>query len=475
MSNSNSTNSELQETLLQILDDERKRISLDLHDSVQNKLHLLRDKYLGMHPDFAADMKSVLEEVRRVAYQLIPKHLQTYSLSEYLNIYATTLQQTYSRQFRVDYQTNVGMVVPKKVEAQLFRIVQESFNNVLKYAAHTPIVFIRYLHRGDDLVLIVQDMGDGFDLDVALQVKGTNGLNGIITRSQIIGAQCHFDTGHLAGCKVKITLPIAILSDFEADELQNLPSTDPYVLKKRLSNEIKHILIVDNQPEYGAFLQKLIQNTFEGIIVVYEKSAAAARKYLEEIDYQSDVIITDITMPDESGIKMIKTLRKIEAAKDLYFMIYSINDNPSYIFQVCKVLNIKTYVWKEEVYDYKHPIIEALENLDKGYMSPKIATLAQCFDKKTNDLESDSLNRKIFKTYLKLQREIYCESNSTKTLKKDRARFLQLVKEALGGEASHIDAETIDKYYRKFLRAIGFDKNAEAHHSLLRFSKDLDL
>jgi DNA-binding NarL/FixJ family response regulator/two-component sensor histidine kinase len=478
MSNKTVTVEELNESILQLLEDERKRISLDFHDGVQNKLRLLRDKYLKRYADsdFADDMKSIMDEVRHVAYQLIPKNLQQYPLVDYLNIYAATLNQTYATKFKVDFQTNVKMVVPKAIEVELFKIVQESFNNMLKYAANSPVFCIRYLQHEEHLMLILQDFGDGFDLEAAFE-KNTIGLNGIETRAQRIGAKVKIETSRFEGCKIKITVPIAgwILED----EPQNTPvayQNNTHTRKKRLSNEIKHILIVDNQPEYGEFLQKLIQDTFADVTVEYRKSAEAARNYLKDIEYKSDVVITDITMPKESGIRMIKNLRKIEAAKDIEFIIYSINDNPAYVYQARKVLKINTYIWKETLYEDKHPIINALENLDEGYLSPNIKSIDECFPEEYSVDKKDGLYRKIFKIYLKEQREMFCGTSvSSKLINTDE--LLKRVKIALQDdpEANYLDEKTLGRYFRHFLRNIGFNKEMENHYMLLQFSEDLDL
>ncbi len=469
----------LNESILQLLEDERKRISMDLHDGVQNKLRLLRDKYFKRYADsdFAEDMKSILDEVRYVAYQLIPKNLQQYPLVDYLNIYAATLNQTYAHKFKIDFQTNVAIKVPKKIEVELFQMVQEAFNNMLKYAANSPVFCIRYLQREDNLVLILQDFGDGFDLNAALE-KETIGLNGIHTRAQRIHAKAEIETNRFEGCKIKITVPISDW-DFDENEPQKIPlsyQNNTHTPKKRLSNEIKHILIVDNQPEYGEFLQKLIQDTFAGVTVVYQKSARAARNYLASINYQSDVVITDITMPEESGIRMIKNLRKIDAAKDIEFIIYSINDNPAYVYQARKVLKINTYIWKETLYEDKHPIISALENLDAGYLSPNIKSLDDCFTNEYPMDKKDNLYRKIFKIYMKEQREMFCGTSLESKLISTE-EVLERVKTALKDdkEANYLDAKTLGRYFRHFLKNIGFNKEMETHYMLLQFSEDLDL
>jgi DNA-binding NarL/FixJ family response regulator/two-component sensor histidine kinase len=507
----------LNESILQLLEDERKRISMDLHDGVQNKLRLLRDKYLGMHPDFADDMKSILDEVRHVAYQLIPKNLQKYPLVDYLAIYAATLNQTYANQFKIDFQTNVEIAVPKAIEVELFKIVQEAFNNMLKYAANSPVFCIRYLQRDDNLVLILQDFGDGFDLDAALE-KETIGLNGIHTRAQRIGANVAIETGRFEGCKIKITLPIASI-DMDSE----IPKSYETKQQREKPSEISRILIVDNQLEYCKFLQDEIKKEF-GINATYCTSASSAREYLRKQNYKIDVVITDITMPGESGIRMIKKIReeirKLDKEDDIHFIIYSINDNPAYVFQVCNILKINNFIHKEDASTETHQIITALQNLkelkesdvhetvknleeeikseafkklkmaeqlqkrrdlDKkrdyikeksSRMSDKIQNIANCFDKNKKepcDHEEDSLARKTFRAFRAVENNMFCE---TSTNASDPKGLIEKVKQILNEEDAKSSA--IYKRYDRFLKKVGFNSKEEMHHLLLRITNDLD-
>ena len=109
----------VQEAMLEILDFERRRIALDLHDRVQNSLRLIRDNNMQNRQLFE-ELEMVLQEVRTIAYQLTPKSLQEFSLVDYLNIYETNLNLIYGDQFNTDYRTDVDFYLPKGIENQLF-------------------------------------------------------------------------------------------------------------------------------------------------------------------------------------------------------------------------------------------------------------------------------------------------------------------------------------------------------------------
>lgn len=335
--------SNAQRAMMEILDDERKRISLDLHDRVQNKLRLLRDKFLNNPPIFQ-DIQDILDEVRHVAYQLIPKNLQELSLRDYLNIYETVLNQTYYKQFKTDYRTNVALEIPKDIEIQLFSIVHECVNNVLKHAANTPTLLIRLREDADSLMLLVQDFGDGFNTNDVEKAE-TIGLKGIKTRCDMMEATLDIQSQPLEGTRIKVTIPIEKIHNYRAKhaEIPHILVAKSTVLDSK-KIDIKKILIVDNQVEYGESLRRILL-TQSNAEIVFKESVAEAKSYLVANNYAIDVLITDITMPDESGIQLVKHLKELGKDKTIKIILHTINDNPSYVFQATNVLDIKFYIW----------------------------------------------------------------------------------------------------------------------------------
>lgn len=195
------TNKLVLENMLEVLEYERKRISLNLHDSVQNKLRLLRDEIHD--PVLSQKIEQILDELRTIAYNLVPKSLQEFPLAEYLQIYTATLNKTYQHKFHVDYRTNVQLEVPKDIETELFNIVQECITNIIKYA-ETSFVLLRYNQLPKTLEVIVEDMGKGFDLQSVLH-NNSIGLKSIQARTDFIGAVCDFQSNlEEVGSKVKI-------------------------------------------------------------------------------------------------------------------------------------------------------------------------------------------------------------------------------------------------------------------------------
>lgn len=407
------------ENMLEVLEYERKRISLNLHDSVQNKLRMLRDEI--QIPEQRHQLDAILDELRTIAYNLVPKSLQEFSLKEYLLIYTATLNKTYKGKFHVDYRGNVQIEVPKDIETELFNIVQECMTNIIKYA-DTPVVLIRYNQLPDALELIVQDVGSGFDLEEAMQ-KNSIGLKSIYSRTEFIGGTCDIKTApDGSGASVKITIPIqeswkeqegkTIFDEDIEKKLQHGVENRPgYSNNETISPSI--FLFVDNQPEITAGLIQIFAKEWKSATFLTATSAEDAIAYLETIVV--DVLITDISMPDKSGLILLEQV----AAKhqNIKTFIYSINDNPAYVYKAIHKLSVNGYVWKEDTLSLedRHQLIQAVKQViatNEAFYSRQIEETKSYLDIKSHnvDVKQDEKNRELLKQYALVLKELRNEN-----------------------------------------------------------------
>ena len=95
----------------------------------------------------------------------------------------------------------------KQKELILFRIVQETFNNILKHAgAKTINVNINY---GNAFTLVIKDDGKGVNLDPLNEGKNNNfglGIRNMHSRAKLIGAEFNMNSGIGKGTEVEIVL-----------------------------------------------------------------------------------------------------------------------------------------------------------------------------------------------------------------------------------------------------------------------------
>jgi signal transduction histidine kinase len=106
---------------------------------------------------------------------------------------------------------DVDKILPKDYENSLYRIVQESLNNIIKHADATG--FEVCMDRTErQIVLTVKDNGKGFAVDSAAnsnpRQKSGFGLIGMVERAKLFGGQAVIESTENAGTKVLVILPI---------------------------------------------------------------------------------------------------------------------------------------------------------------------------------------------------------------------------------------------------------------------------
>lgn len=204
-------------------EEERKRISVDLHDSVAQWLvaasynletcrHLLAGDGGGAAQEELAKMgvtvNKSLKELRRVVIGLRPPALDELGLTHALHESVDDLQiDGLECSFSV---TGSPCRLPPSVEIAAYRIVQEALNNIRKHADATKVT-VRLRYSRDRVFIDIGDNGIGFDLSRALDSAVTVGHVGIIgmkQRAEMLGGEIKIKTGEGAGTTVVLILPV---------------------------------------------------------------------------------------------------------------------------------------------------------------------------------------------------------------------------------------------------------------------------
>ena len=203
---------------------ERKRISAELHDGLGQSLLLIRNRaVLGRDhspssspseapAQFEAISEAALQainEVRSIAYDLRPYELDRLGLTKALESIAQ--RAAASGGFRAELDLDlIDDLLPPELEINLYRIVQEAVTNTVKYAqAKTLKLTVKSQEYG--LHLIVRDDGRGFALAIALpepSVKGGLGMVGILERAKIMGGQAYFESAPGQGTTLTVNIPL---------------------------------------------------------------------------------------------------------------------------------------------------------------------------------------------------------------------------------------------------------------------------
>jgi len=206
--------------VIQAQEDERQRISRELHDDTAQVLfaQLLRltalkassnDEVRRLSEELEDMTVEAIESVRRLALELRPPALDDLGLREALGAAA----QRFEDQTGVVPEYTVDGLrerLSPEVELVLYRVAQEALTNIFKHAEATR-VDIR-LHRGvDDVLLTVEDDGCGFDVE-AVRVRDGRGLGlglfGMEERVQLVGGTLSIEQIRPHGTRVTACIPM---------------------------------------------------------------------------------------------------------------------------------------------------------------------------------------------------------------------------------------------------------------------------
>jgi ligand-binding sensor domain-containing protein/signal transduction histidine kinase len=167
---------------------ERKRIAAELHDSLGQRLviirnwallgagQLARDAPAKEELDEIADTASgAIKEVREIAYNLGPYHLERLGLANTINEMVDRLAQVSNIRFTTDLMQLNGALT-SEAEMSLYRITQEALNNMVKHSEATEAT-VALKREGNRVSLTITDDGKGFSTTSASSGFGLTGMN----------------------------------------------------------------------------------------------------------------------------------------------------------------------------------------------------------------------------------------------------------------------------------------------------------
>lgn len=202
-------------SLIKGQDDERHRIAKELHDGIGGRLSSATIALFNFNTEQKSDkvslilnnLKTTFKELRLLSHSLS----DTYHNTKTLDVLVNELQQNYETQniFKVEvtvFPENALKVVSKMMTHHIYRILQELMNNTNKYANATEVQ-LTFDFIEDDLTIIYEDNGIGFDLESIKQNKSI-GLKNIEERVLSLNGKLYIDTKKGRGVHFSIELPL---------------------------------------------------------------------------------------------------------------------------------------------------------------------------------------------------------------------------------------------------------------------------
>jgi PAS domain S-box-containing protein len=208
----------LSRRLMEVQETERRNIALELHDEIGQVLTGLKltlemgkrfpDRDVGATLDQARELvNDLMARVRKLSLDLRP------ALLDDLGLLPTLLwhieQYTVHTHVRVNFKHS-GLErrrFASEVETAAYRLVQEALTNIARHAQVDEATVRLSTHQGT-LLIEVEDLGTGFDVESALAASGSSGLAGMRERAVLLGGRLTLDSRPGSGTRLIAKLSI---------------------------------------------------------------------------------------------------------------------------------------------------------------------------------------------------------------------------------------------------------------------------
>ena len=205
--------------IIKAQEDERKRISRELHDSVaQELLSSLVDlrviKYMNVNEDVLRKIQQteisitrLLDDIRNLSVELRPASLDDLGLEAAFRSHFKGIEKNYGVLIEFSAELSAARY-SSEIETVVYRVCQEAVLNALKYA-DTEQIYVKLFERDGYLQLIIQDKGVGFNPNGG-EVKGTGlGLFGMRERTELVNGQLTLSSEIGKGTTIQLYIPLS--------------------------------------------------------------------------------------------------------------------------------------------------------------------------------------------------------------------------------------------------------------------------
>ncbi len=208
--------------LVDIQEEERVRISREIHDSLGQSLTALQFEITAAKSALQTDVKrtkkmldhsgAMLKEsialAQNLCYTLRPTLLDDFGLVPALKDYVQDFQQRWDIKVRFNHRPLNGDL-DESTEIALFRVTQEALNNILKHAFSDKI-YIKLWTTHQTVYYLIRDFGKGFDTKVLNTAKNEKfGILGMKERIELQGGEFRIISRPGRGTRVFIHIPLA--------------------------------------------------------------------------------------------------------------------------------------------------------------------------------------------------------------------------------------------------------------------------
>jgi len=194
---------------IEVQEEERKRISRNLHDGLGQNLysHLITINLLQSqvcHPlieQIEQEASQLIEEVREISWELRPSVLDDLGLIPAIRSFIG--RYTNYSQIKVHFTYNLQQRFPIHIDLTVYRIIQEALTNIRKYAG-VEEAWVSIMEYDQYVNVTIEDEGKGFD--PTKHFKGV-GLSSMEERARAVGGEFQLQSKPGLGTKIILDIP----------------------------------------------------------------------------------------------------------------------------------------------------------------------------------------------------------------------------------------------------------------------------
>ncbi|NRA93924.1 MAG: two-component sensor histidine kinase, partial [Psychroserpens sp.] len=194
---------------------EKVRVSKELHDGVLGRLFGVRlsldslnfnegKEAMMNRANYIGQLKTIEEDIRKISHEMNTDFVSGSGFMDIVSELIETQTNAYGFGYDFDYGDDFSWeFVPNKTKINIYRIIQESLQNIYKHAEATHVK-ISILRENDEIIMYIVDDGKGFDVSKA---KKGIGLKNMTSRVDDIGGKISFKSILGEGTSVRLKVP----------------------------------------------------------------------------------------------------------------------------------------------------------------------------------------------------------------------------------------------------------------------------
>jgi PAS domain S-box-containing protein len=338
--------------LMSAQEEERARLARELHDDLSQRIAMLSVHLVGLKNDpkdldfvkvrlesLASQVEQLIGDVHRISHELHPAMVAQLGLEAALGGLCSEFATAHS--LKIDFEAkDLPRDLPQEISLCLYRITQESLQNVVKHSgAASTHVDVR--SEGGEIHLSVSDNGNGFDTS-ATRTRETLGLISIDERVRAVKGHAKIVSAVGAGTSVEVHIPVNNNSDPGIIANSNI----------KIKNERITVVVAEDHRPMREAIVDILSPHFE--IVGTAADGEAALEMINQL--RPDLAVLDVSMPFKTGFEIAEDLKT--SAPEVKVVIISAADDESHR-RAAESAGVSAYVVKTDLVDALVPALKS--------------------------------------------------------------------------------------------------------------------